>query len=221
MQVNHDENIVEVNNLSFGYGDRLVLKDINLNIHRGDYLGLVGPNGGGKTTLVKLILGLIPSQSGEIRMNTKSVGYVAQKATNIDSLFPVTAREVVAMGNNEERANKALDEVGLLDLSDRLIGDLSGGQQQRVFIARALAQEAEVIFLDEPTSGVDLESQEQFYNLLSKLNHDLGITLILISHDIEVITEEVTELACINQTMTYHGSPKEFLNDSKVIHHHH
>ncbi|MFA6105642.1 MAG: metal ABC transporter ATP-binding protein [Patescibacteria group bacterium] len=233
MPVNHHKNIIEIKNLSFAYSGELVLKNISLNIHEGDYLGIIGPNGSGKSTLLKLMLGLLKPSAGEVNLFGKPVsefkdwyklGYVSQKAVNFDPLFPVTVWEVVAMGRlgrrglgknlsdvDDKAIDKALVEVGMTEFRDRLIGDLSGGQQQRVFIARALAAEPAVIFLDEPTTGIDVETQEQFYSLLTKLNRERDLTLVLISHDIDVIAHEATELACINQTLVYHGEPKEFV----------
>lgn len=233
MPIDHTKNIIEVHNLSFAYGDTPVLKDINLTVHQGDYLGIIGPNGSGKTTLLKVMLGLLKPASGKIKLfgsdclcfkEWSKLGYVPQKAINFDPLFPATVHEVVAMGrygkkglfrrlNKEDEIiiEKSLRQVEMFDFKDRLIGDLSSGQQQRIFIARALAGEPEVIFLDEPTVGVDVKTQEQFYALLKRLNQEFGLTLVLISHDIDVIANEVTELACINQTLIYHGEPKEFI----------
>lgn len=216
MPVDHSENIVEIRNLGFSYGDKQVLKDINLEIHQGDYLGIVGPNGGGKTTLLKVILGLLKPTSGTVEIKHQKIGYVAQKATNFDTKFPITAGEVVGLGHAKPTDMKwALEHVGMEELKDRLIGDLSGGQQQRIFIARALAQRPQIIFLDEPTAGVDAKSQKSFYILLQKLNKELGITLVLVSHDLDMIADEVTEIANINETLTYYGNPQKFLK-----HHH-
>jgi zinc transport system ATP-binding protein len=179
------------------------------------------------------MVGLLKPTKGEIRLfgekNTRftqwhKIGYVPQKATNFDLQFPATVEEVVSMGRNARRGlmrsfnredkkkvHEALKQVDMFDYKDKLIGDLSGGQQQRVFIARALASEPHIIFLDEPTAGIDVKTQEQFYTLLKKLNHDFGLTLVLVSHDIDVVAHEATELACINQTLIYHGSPTEFM----------
>lgn len=227
------KNIIEAKGISFSYNSDLVLKDINLNINEGDYLGLIGPNGGGKTTLIKILVGLLQPAAGEVKLfgvpmrqfkDWWKIGYVAQKATNFDPLFPVTVREVVEMGrcgkrglgtslNKEDRklVEKAIGSVDLAEFGDRLIGDLSGGQQQRVFIARALASRPSVIFLDEPTVGIDLQTQEDFYSLLKKLNREMGLTLVLVSHDIDVIANEANSIACINQTLIYHGEPEEFV----------
>ena len=253
MPVNHQKNIIEVKNLSFSYGNENVLKNINLNIHEGDYLGVIGPNGSGKTTLLKLMLGLLKSNDGEIKLFGKpisefkewyKIGYVSQKAVNFDPLFPVTVWEVVAMGRlgrrklgaplgkrDEKAIDNALSDVGMENFRNRLIGDLSGGQQQRVFIARALAGEPSVVFLDEPTTGVDIETQDQFYSLLGNLNKKKDLTLVLISHDVDAIAHEATELACINQTLIYHGEPEGFMsseyleklygkNLKKILHNH-
>lgn len=230
MPVNHQKNIIEVDNISFFYGSSQVLKDISLKIHQGDYLGIIGPNGSGKTTLLKVMLGLLKPAKGKIKLfgtdarnfkDWSKIAYVSQKVINFDALFPATVYEVVRMGrygkdkkNDHETILDALKQVEMLEYRDRLIGDLSSGQQQRVFIARALAGNPEVIFLDEPTVGVDVKNQEKFYLLLRKLNQDLNITLILISHDIDVIANEVTEFACINQTVVYYGEPEKFFMDN-------
>lgn len=229
MPIDHNKNIIEVKNVSFSYGETAVLKNITLTIHQGDYLGIIGPNGSGKSTLLKLMVGLLKPTSGKIKLfgqNLNSfkdwhkLGYVSQKAVNFDFLFPATVKEVVEMGrygnkgffNNlnkldDEIVERSLNQVEMWNFRDRLIGDLSGGQQQRVFIARALAAEPEMIFLDEPTVGVDAKTQEQFYALLKKLNRDLNITLVMISHDLEMMTKETTELACVNQSLIYHDNP--------------
>lgn len=233
MPVDHTQTIIELQNVSFSYGDTPVISNISLHIHRGDYLGIIGPNGSGKTTLVKIILGLLKPSAGVVRLfgnnaasfqDWSKLGYVPQKAINFDPLFPATVYEVVAMGrygkkgllkwfnhHDHKLIEQSLRQVEMGEFKNRRIGDLSSGQQQRVFIARALAGEPEVIFLDEPTVGVDVATQEQFYSLLKKLNQEVGLTLILISHDIDVIANEVTELACINQTLVYHGEPKKFI----------
>ncbi len=233
MSVDHNKNIIEVEHVSFGYDRAPVLTDITLTIHQGDYVGIIGPNGSGKTTLLKVMVGLIKPTQGTVRLfgnphptfkDWSKLGYVPQKAINFDPLFPVTVSEVVAMGRFARKGvlksldetdqaiiERSLKQVEMHDYKNRLIGDLSSGQQQRVFIARALAGEPEVIFLDEPTVGVDVKTQEQFYMLLRKLNQELGLTLVLVSHDIDVIAGEATELACINQTLVYHGEPAEFV----------
>ncbi len=236
MQITHNQNIIEIKDVSFSYGKEEVLKNINLDIHKGDYLGIIGPNGGGKTTLVKIILGLLKPVSGTVHLfgqdiccftNWSKIGYVPQKITRNDVNFPVTVEEVVSMGRigkrglfnklNEEDKNyvkQALRQVEMWDYRNKLIGDLSGGQEQRVFIARALAGNPEVILLDEPTVGVDVKIQNEFYGLLKKLNQQLKLTLILVSHDIDVVAHETTELACVNKTLIYDRNPKDFFKNN-------
>ncbi len=238
MPVDHTKNIIEVKNVSFSYGNTTVLKNITLTIHQGDYLGIIGPNGSGKSTLLKLMVGLLKPTQGEIKLfgqtlnNFKDwhkLGYVSQKVVNFDYLFPATVQEVVEMGRygskglfkninkkDNEIVERSLQQVEMWNFRDRLIGDLSGGQQQRVFIARALAAEPEVIFLDEPTVGVDAKTQEQFYTLLKKLNRELNLTLVMISHDLEVMTKETTELACVNQSLIYHDNPANCIRGNYI-----
>lgn len=237
-KADHAKNIIEMRGVSFSYGEVPVLVDIDFDIHQGDYIGLIGPNGSGKTTFLKIMLGLVPLEKGSVKLfgadirdfrRWEKVGYVPQKATHFDPKFPASVQEVVAMGRYRklfargekaaERAavRKALEEVDMWEFRDRLIGDLSGGQQQRVFIARALVNEPEVIFLDEPTTGVDEKTQDGFYDLLRMLNRELGITLVLVSHDIRRVAEEVMHIACVDRTLTCHVSPEEYLEESDTV----
>jgi len=246
--------VIDVRDVSFGYGKDLVLDRINLRVARGEYLGLIGPNGSGKTTLLRLILGLLPVTQGEIRLfgtpvqrfrDRWRVGYVAQKAASFNTAFPATVEEVVRTGLTARRGllkrftssdrlavRQALDRVGLLPYKDRLVGRLSGGQQQRVFIARALVSRPELLILDEPTVGVDASAEGQFYRLIRSLRKEMGLTVILVSHDIGAITQEVSSLACLNRRLFYHGSPADFGTDEqlcefyghevvRIVHHHH
>lgn len=237
--VDHTNSIIELQNISYSYGNaNFAVQNISFNIHKGDYLGIIGPNGGGKTTLLKIMLGLIPPAGGTVKLfgqdihefrNWHKIGYVPQKATSFDTNFPLTVEEVVIMGTyarrgmfravtnkDKEKAQTALMQVEMMDFKDRLIGDLSSGQQQRVFIARALAAEPEVIFLDEPTVGVDVHAQEQFYLLLQKLNRKLHLTLVLVSHELDVVVREATEVACINCNLTCYCTPKELLKEGSL-----
>lgn len=239
-QVDHTKKVIEVQDISFSYGNEDILSGISLDIHEGDYLGLVGPNGAGKTTLLKIMLGLLLPKTGDIKIFGTSLkkftrwselGYVPQKATSFDPNFPATVFEVVLMGRygkaglfkkmkryDKELAEKALREVNMLEYKNRLIGDLSGGQQQRVFIARALAGEPKIIFLDEPTSGIDSKTQEEFYTLMQRLNRELGYTLVLVSHDVEKIMKEVMHVACIDHTLVCHETPEEYLKGGHLGH---
>jgi zinc transport system ATP-binding protein len=234
--VNHAKNIVEVKDVSFSYGSVSVLENIRFDVHEGDYLGVVGPNGAGKTTLLKIMLGLLEPKSGSVSLfgtplaeftDWHKIGYVPQKATSFDSGFPASVYDVVMMGRYSRRGlgcritagdralvEKVLTQVGMWEYKNRLIGSLSGGQQQRVFIARALATEPEIIFLDEPTTGIDQKMHDEFYDLLRALNRENGLTLVLISHDIEKVTEEAMHIACIDRTLVCHTSPEEFLKES-------
>jgi zinc transport system ATP-binding protein len=233
--------VLKIEDLSFSYGNEEVLRDINLTIKKGEYLGLIGPNGGGKTTLLKLALGLLKPSSGEITWFGKTpfkewyrVGYVSQKAVDFDSLFPATVEEVVLMGRyarlglfhwataeDKKKAEEALQNVNMLEYRYRRISDLSGGQKQRVFIARALASDSEVIVLDEPTTGVDQETQDQFYRLLKDLNGQMGLTLILVSHDLERIAKEASCVAIIERAVRYYSDPQEAVQKEKQVHFHH
>lgn len=229
----HGENIIELQDVNFSYGHDQVLKNINLTVHKGDYLGIVGPNGGGKSTLLRLILGLLTPSSGNIILfgqnienfkNWSKFGYISQQVTHIDPNFPMSVMDVVIMGTyaklglfktpgkgEKEKAREALEKVGMWEYKDKLIGDLSGGQQQRVFIARALAGEPEIIVLDEPTTGVDIKTQKEFYSLLQSLNSKLEMTLVLVSHELDIVAHESTEIAYINRELIYHGVPRDFL----------
>jgi zinc transport system ATP-binding protein len=231
--MNHTQNIIELQDVSFSYGEELVIKDVSMAIHKGDYLGVIGPNGGGKSTLLKLMLGLMTPTKGKILLfgteikkfrDWSKFGYISQKVTHVDPHFPMTVKEVVTMGRyaklgllrfpgNKDRRHvrEALEQVEMWEYKDRLIGDLSGGQQQRIFIARALAGEPKVIVLDEPTVGIDVITQKQFYSLLQKLNRELDLTLVLASHELNVISRESTEIAYINGTLVYYGFPKAFM----------
>lgn len=218
--------VVSLKNISYTYQGVAAVSDINLEIERGEFLGLIGPNGSGKTTLLKIMLGLLTPQKGSVQLfgtpmakfkDWTKIGYVPQRASLSNSQFPISVEEVVAMsGASQEKVTEALAEVGLTDKRSVLLRELSGGQQQRVFIARALASNPELLLLDEPTVGVDTESQEKFYSLLKKLNKELELTLVLVSHDIDVVAHEVTQVACLNNTLITHGSPKKVLKEGNL-----
>jgi len=233
-EINHKTTIIELKDVSFAYEKEAVVKDVSLVVHKGDYLGIIGPNGGGKSTLLKLILGLLSPTRGEILLFGKSInqfkdwpkfGYISQVVAHTDPHFPMTVQEVVTMGRyprlglihfptkeDKDKVQKALEQVEMWEFRDRLIGDLSGGQKQRVFIARALAGEPEVIVLDEPTAGVDVKTQKQFYSLLQKLNKELELTLVLVSHELDIIEKEATEIAYINGSLIYYGAADKFVH---------
>lgn len=222
--------IVDLDHVCFSYAGERVVEEVSLQIRQGAFVGIIGPNGSGKTTLLRIILGLLRTECGHVRLfgtdlssfhDWRRIGYVPQRAA-FESRFPASAFEIVMSGrcgvvglgrrfeaHDRALALDALDIVGMAGERDRLIGNLSAGQQQRVFIARALASSPELLVLDEPTVGVDRDAQEQFYSLLRRLNRDRKTTLVLVSHDVAVIAKEVTELACLNRTLIFHGRPED------------
>lgn len=224
---------IEFKDVSVRRGEKLILKDLTFNVPEGAFLGIIGPNGGGKTTLLKAILGLVRLEKGEIRIfglppdkiKTKGevVGYVPQQKEHVKN-FPASVFEVVQMGRygriglfrrptaaDGERVRKSLAFVGMEELAGVPIDELSGGQQQRVFIARALAAEPRILLLDEPTTGVDAKTRSQFYNLLMELHSQLSLTIIMVSHDIAVVFNYCDIFGCLNQTMEVHNEFDEDL----------
>jgi len=228
---------VEIEKVSFRYGEVSVLEDIDLTVEPGDFLGIIGPNGSGKTTLLRIMLGLLAPTGGQVRLfghppaslkQWGRLGYVPQKAT-FDPSLPVTVGEVVASGlvatmgllrrvraAERRRVGDVLAQVGMTAYAAARVGALSVGQQQRVLIARALVSDPELLILDEPTGGVDPEAQTNFYALLHHLNREREVTLILVSHDIGVVAKEVTRLACLNRRLIFHGRPGDFLSDAAL-----
>jgi zinc transport system ATP-binding protein len=214
--------MISIRHLWAGYEHEQVLEDVNLTVYEGDFVGLIGPNGGGKTTLVKVLLGLLPPRRGEVRIvgqpvakGRRYIGYVPQIA-EFDRDFPVNVWEVTRMGRlgrrgllqrlhreDDEVVAQALREVNMLELRDRPIGELSGGQRQRVYIARALASEPEILILDEPTSSVDPQVSVSIYELLNELN--AHVTIMLISHDVSIMSSYVKTVGCLNRRLFYHN----------------
>lgn len=222
--------VVEVADLTVMRGDLMVLKSVSLTVNRGEFAAIVGPNGSGKTTLVKAILGLVRPDRGTIRVfglpvyelgeARAKIGYVPQ-IFDIDLNFPITVFEAVLMGTygrigagrrpkqeDREAALRALEKVGVADLKDRSIARLSSGQRQRVFIARALANDPELLVLDEPTTGVDVATTGSLYTLLRQLKEE-GVTIVLVSHDIGVVANYVDTVACLNTSLVAHCRPDE------------
>lgn len=238
--------IITIKNLSYRYEKDNVLENINLSIEEGAFLGIVGPNGSGKSTLLKLVLGLLKIQTGTIQLfgeeisrfkDWQKIGFVSQKANSFNTGFPATVNEVVASGmtkkigmfkfmkkEHHRKVAEAIESVGLLAFKNRNIGELSGGQQQRVFIARALVSDPKLMILDEPTVGVDAQNVQSFYEMLYELNKKLGITLLLVTHDIGTISDKVTHVACLNKHLHFHGKTAEFeqlqINDLSQIYGH-
>lgn len=215
------ENLIEIKDVTAGYGPKIVLKDITLDVRQDDFLGIIGPNGGGKTTLLKLILGLLTPKSGSIRffrngqeVSSLKTGYLPQM-NNIDKKFPISVKEVIASGlaaqkplfkkyNREqnERIEQVIGQMGLEDLATRPIGELSGGQLQRVLLGRSIVSRPQLLILDEPNSYVDKRFESRFYQLLEEINKESAI--ILVSHDIGTVLTMVKNIACVNETLHYH-----------------
>jgi zinc transport system ATP-binding protein len=218
-----DKEVVSLEDVWVQYNGVPILEGINLAIEQDDFLGIIGPNGGGKTTLLKIILGLISPSRGKVSVLGKppeksrsNIGYVPQHNL-FDRDFPINVWDVVLMGrygksglfrrysSEDRRATQdALQTVGMLDYKDRQMGKLSGGELQRIFIARALVAEPKLLLLDEPTASVDPAMQTEFYELLEKLKRQMAI--VLVSHDISAISIYVDKLACLNRQLHYHGS---------------
>lgn len=209
--------LINIKNLFFKYQKTEVLENVNLTIKDDDFLAIIGPNGGGKSTLLKLILGLLPLQSGTIEKNIENnqVGYVPQN-TNLNIDFPITALEVVLMGHISSKkrlfgyskdeiscALESLNQVGMKEYANKKIGDLSGGQRQRVFIARALCSNPKIMLLDEPTASIDVQGQQEIYELLRELNK--SICIVVVSHDLSILLNYAKNVAHINRSLVYHS----------------
>src|SRR3989304_118907 len=230
--------VAELEHVCFSYDGERVLDEVSLRIARGDFLGIIGPNGAGKTTLLRIILGLLRPSCGHVRLFGTDVApfrdwpgaaHLPPQTGALGAPPPASVFEVVMSGRvrlaglgrrcaapDYEAARRALETVGMLPFRDRLIGQLSSGQQQRVLIARAWASHPDLLVLDEPTVGGDADAQEQVYSLLHRLNREMGTTLVLVSPDIGVISQEVTQLACLNRTLVFHGSPEEAMRSGAL-----
>jgi len=238
VSINFKVPIFDVKNMSFEVKGQVVLSNISLEIFNGQYIAIIGPNGGGKTTLVRMLLGLEKPSSGSIKLYGKKIknfkqwhkiGYVPQRASLVDENFPATVQDIVNMGRTSKRSifskhtqedkhavEDAMIKMDVLDLKEKMVGTLSGGQRQRVMIARALASYPEILILDEPNTGVDMVSQKRFYALLAKLNKEDNITILFITHDIGVIADDIGRLFTINQKATICNDPKETLSCEDV-----
>lgn len=210
--------VIKINNLWFFYDNGPVLKEVNLEVYQNDFLAFIGPNGGGKTTLLKLMLGLLAPTKGTIKVfgkppkkTKKKIGYVPQDCS-INRTFPISVIDVVMTGRigfnkaknkDDIRAvHNTLEKLGVLGIRNHRIGDISGGQRQRIFIARALVSEPKILFLDEPAANIDAKGQLDIYNLFKQLNKK--ITIVITSHDLMVLSDNVKSIACINQSLHFH-----------------
>ena len=224
--------VLEFDRVSFDYGAVPVLRDVSFSVEPRDFIGIIGPNGGGKTTLIKLALGLLTPAQGSIRvlgtrpdLARSRIGYVPQ-AMDFDRDFPISVLDLVLMGRlsrrsligryrpeDKDAAWRALESVEVADLAHRPLSDLSGGQRQRVFIARALATEPEILMLDEPTASVDSQAERDIYELLRELNRQM--TIILVTHDLGFISSYVNKVACVNREVALH--PTEDITGETIL----
>lgn len=230
-----NEAVTELSDITFGYTATPVVEDVSVRIDPGEYVAIVGPNGSGKSTLMKLMLGLLRPDEGAARLfgepshrfdDGDRLGYVAQHASASKEM-PITVREVVKMGRfphvgfdrlsteDWRIVDRALDTVGMSGFANRRVTQLSGGQRQRAFIARALASEADLLVLDEPTVGVDVESVDAFYELLDALN-ETSITICIIEHDLSAVTEHAERVICLNREIYFDGPAAEFVESDAL-----
>lgn len=230
---------IEFAGVSFGYPNHAVLENVSFKIHAGAYVGVIGPNGGGKTTALKLMLGLIEPQSGTVRIfgepagalrERAAIGYVPQHGAHTSINFPATVQEIVESGRTPRKklfttfdekdrraVRSALEASGIWDLRGRLLRELSGGQRQRALVARALASEPRILLLDEPFEGVDLTAQREFYEILRRLNKK-GLTIIFVTHDVDIISHEADEIICLNRRLVCEGEPHQVAH-THIFHH--
>lgn len=221
--------IIKVTNLSYYYDSIPALDHISFTVDKGDFLGIIGPNGAGKTTLFQCMLGIVNDFSGEInlfgsdiRQNKKMlqrIGYVPQKKS-VEQAFPATVSEIVSLGMignkiNTESIDSAIEFVELGAYRNKRIGELSEGQQQRVIIAKALVKQPDLLILDEPTTGIDSAAQQRFYDLLTKLNKDKGITIVWSSHDMNAVEKLASKVACIDRKLFFHGQSGDFFGNEE------
>lgn len=226
------DSIIRLENINYSYEHSEALTDVSLEVNKGEFWALIGPNGSGKSTLIKIILGLLKPNSGTVQLfgasidsfkQRERIGYVSQKSNAFNRQFPATVLEVVRSGltrkkglfhrftkADDEKAIQALGIVGMEDFSHHSIGELSGGQQQRVFIARALVGKPDLLIMDEPTVGIDRQNVESFYRMLNELNRVYGIAILLVTHEIDLVTQLATHIACLNRKIHFHGIHAEY-----------
>ena len=231
------ENIISVRDLGFDYGDGWVFHKLNLDVPEGDFVAVIGANGAGKSTLMKMLAHALPPTMGNIFYygipiekfdQWEKIGYVAQNPAKMQRDFPISVREVIALGliqknklwqrfgsEEDEKIEKVLETFQLKDLEQRKIGELSGGQQQRVFLARAMVKEPKILLLDEPATGIDAASKIALYDMLQEINFEQNVTIIMISHDLELAAGAAKSALCISHGICFRGDVQEALQ-----HHH-
>jgi len=215
--------VLSVRNLTVSYNGKHALEKVSFDVQKGERVAIVGPNGSGKSTLFKALVGLLHPKTGHVQADGAEIGYVVQRSA-VDWDFPVTVHDVVMMGRigkmgwlrwqrlqDRRIVRRCLAQVGMAEHASQQIGELSGGQQQRVFIARALAQEATILLMDEPFSGVDAPSQEAIMEILDRLR-DQGVTVLLSTHDLNLAAERFDRLALLNRQLVAYGPPRQAIN---------
>ena len=229
--------VIDAKNVTVSYGQGEVISDVSFEIEKGDFVGLIGPNGAGKTTLIKTLLGLLSMSSGEIHLFGQKIGkfnqwnridYLPQNIKSINPLFPATVEEVVFLGllsskkaprhfssSDKLQVEETLAYMRIVDLKDKVLSELSGGQQQRVLIARALVSKPELLILDEPTAALDSKSREELMKLIKNINSNFGITIILITHDTNIVCEYASKLMYLDRRLVFFGDVTEFYRKYK------
>ena len=236
MSEGNDKVVVGLSGVTVELDGRCVLHDINFEVHEGGFVGIVGPNGAGKTTLMRTIMGLVPVVSGRVevfgyppgRKGSHAIGYVPQRQS-VAPDFPATVGDVVMMGRlrqlgafgfpgrkDWQRVDDSLELVGMQDRRNRPVGRLSGGEQRRVMLAQALCASTRLLVLDEPTVGLDLPAEHEFYALLRRLIRDLTLTIVTVSHDLVAMAGQTDELICINQRMHIHGNAEDVIHSHAI-----
>ena len=245
--MHNNEPVIQVKNLSVDRSGAKVIEDAEFTIHKGDYVGVVGPNGGGKTSLLKSILGILPRKTGEIRIFGEPINsfnqwsrlaFVSQDSINFDINFPMSVRELISLGRISRKniarplskidwakVDEALEFMGLNQVAERRIGQLSGGQRQRVFVAKAMVRNPEILILDEPVSGIDAEAQEKFYMRLGNLNKMRGTTILIVSHDLASVFCRMSHVISVNKRVYFSeirpdADPNEVLQKAYGDHFH-
>lgn len=236
MSITHNSQQIVVEDVSFSFDQIKVLDHVSFTVEKGEYIALIGPNGAGKSTLLRIILGLLQPDTGNIQIfnqpldsfkERRYLGYVPQRIAASSLQFPATVSEVVTSGRtatkgmfhrmdskDEEKIHWAMQIAGVEKLQTSSINSLSGGQLQRVYIARALAGEPKILFLDEPTAGVDLKTQESFYDFIKTLNKDLGITIIIVTHEVDVAVHRAKTVICLNRKLVCHIPSTQLLQSN-------
>ena len=230
--------IVTTELLSCSYREGRVLEDVSFQVERGDYVGIVGPNGSGKSTLIKALLGLVTINKGSAALfgtplsdfrDWHKVGYLPQSLNLVNPVFPATVHETVGLGllslkrfpkrlnsADKDKINTILDELGILDLEHKLIGELSGGQLQRVLLARAIVNDPELLVLDEPTAALDPETRDRFYAMIAYINRTRGVTILLVTHDSGAIGEHASKMLYLDKKILFYGGFDEFCHSPEM-----